>query len=71
MIENLMEVLAAAGMEQLTELNRSDINQRVGSTVIKNYAEMYPHIKTGCLLHESTMPDHWKSAWARADANRW
>ena len=71
MIENLMEVLAAAGMEKLEQLGPADIHQRVGGTVVKNYAEMYPLIQTESLLDASTMPGHWKNTWGRADADHW
>jgi glutamate synthase domain-containing protein 2 len=71
MIENLMELLAAAGMEKLEELGPGDIHQRVGGTVIKNYDQMYPPIPQVCLLDESSVPDRWKDSWSRADANSW
>jgi len=71
MIENLMELLAAAGMEKLEELGPADINQRVGGTVVKNYDEMYPPIPNGCLLEDSTVPEHWRGEWGKAADNQW
>jgi len=64
MIENLLELLAAAGLEKLDQ-------QRVGGTVIKNYDEMYPPIPNGCLLDDSAVPERWKTTWSLADANSW
>jgi len=71
MIKNLLELLAAAGLEKLEDLTPAFIQHRVGGTQVKDYEEMYPPIEAGCLLDEYTVPDDWKSAWARADANRW
>jgi glutamate synthase domain-containing protein 2 len=71
MVENLLELLAAAGLESLEDLKPRHIQQRVGGTVVKNYDEMHPPLPEGCLLQESTIPPNWKSAWDSADANRW
>jgi len=71
MIENLLELLAAAGLETLADLGPHHIHHRVGGTVLKHYDEMYPLISPGCLLEETTIPEHWKAAWGRADVNAW
>jgi len=71
MIENLMELLAAAGMEKLEELGPADINQRVAGTVVKNYDQMYPPIPPCCLRDESGIPEAWRDSWARAKAESW
>ncbi len=71
MVENLLDVLAAAGLEKLEDLQPRHINHRVGGTVVRNYDEMYPAIPVGCLLEESTVPAHWRSDWAMANANGW
>jgi hypothetical protein len=71
MIENLQELLAAAGLGSLEDLKPSHIQQRVSGTVVRNYDELYPPIEMGCLLQESTVPTDWESAWNSADACRW
>ena len=71
MIENLLELLAAAGLESLEDLKPSHIQQRVGGTVCKNYDELYPSLPEGCLLQESTVPGDWKPAWDSAGASQW
>jgi glutamate synthase domain-containing protein 2 len=71
MIHNLLELLAAAGLEKLEDLNPSHIHHRVRGTVVNTYAEMYPPISTGCLLDQSTVPGDWKEAWSLADAHAW
>jgi len=71
MIENLLELLAAAGLESLQDLKPAHIQQRVGGTRIRNYDELYPPIDEGCLLNETTVPSDWKTAWAGAGADHW
>ena len=71
MIENMLELLAAAGLTRLEDLGPHHIHHRVGGTVLKHYDEMYPLISPGCLLEESTVPEHWEEAWGRADARAW
>jgi glutamate synthase domain-containing protein 2 len=71
MIENLLELLAAAGLENIMDLTNSHIHQRVGGTVVMNYNELYPPIPDGCLLMESTIPGDWVADWNKADADRW
>jgi glutamate synthase domain-containing protein 2 len=71
MIENLLELLAAAGLEKLEDLRPGHIHQRVGGTVVKSYDEMYPPIPDYCLLDDPDIPVKWKTTWDRADANSW
>jgi glutamate synthase domain-containing protein 2 len=71
MIHNLLELLAAAGLEKLDDLRPGHIYQRVGGTVVMNYDQMYPPIPESCLLNEATVPDDWRTDWKLADAHRW
>ncbi len=71
MIENLLELIAAVGLERLEQLTPSHINQRVSGSQIKHYGELYPVIENGCLLHDSTVPTNWQQDWQRATATTW
>jgi glutamate synthase domain-containing protein 2 len=71
MVENLLELLAAAGLEKLEDLGPQHIHHRVGGTVVKHYDEMYPSIPEGCLLDQNTIPEHWQASWSRAAADHW
>jgi len=71
MVENMLDVLAAAGLEKIEDLRPWHINHRVGGTVVKNYDEMYPTIPACCLLTESSIPERWRVDWARAKAQAW
>jgi glutamate synthase domain-containing protein 2 len=71
MIENLLELLAAAGLEKLEDLRPGHIHQRCSGTDVRHYDDMYPPIPEACLLDDSTIPQNWKDSWARANANSW
>jgi glutamate synthase domain-containing protein 2 len=70
-IENLVEILGAAGLDSLEALEPKHINRRVQGTEIKTYQQLYPGIKPNCLLHDETIPEGWKSEWHMADAHSW
>jgi glutamate synthase domain-containing protein 2 len=70
-VDNLVELLAAAGLDRLDQLEPKHINHRIQGTNIKNYAQMYPTIESGCLLDESTIPADWCDDWNAADSARW
>jgi hypothetical protein len=71
MIENLVELIAVAGLERLDQLKPEDINHRVSGTDVRNYRELYPCITQDCLLDGATCPDSWKERWSHASAEAW
>jgi len=71
MIENLVELIAAAGLNSLEELKPWHINRRVGGTDVRHYDELYPCIANQCLLSDACMPTAWKNDWAQASSNTW
>jgi len=70
-IENLVELLGAAGLHSLQQLEPKHINRRVEGTNIKTYAQLYPVIETNSLLDNSTIPDEWKDDWQAANPDQW
>ncbi len=70
MIENLLELIAAAGLSNLNELKPWHINQRVHGTEVHNYSELYPCVESCCLVSD-TAPKDWQSDWQQAAANSW
>ena len=70
-VENLVELLASAGLDSLSELKPDHINHRVQGTNIKTYAQLYPGIDAGCLLNEDSIPADWKNDWQSAQPDRW
>ena len=55
-IENMVELLGAAGLSTLDELEAKYINHRIEGTNIKSYAQMYPCVETNCLLNDDAVP---------------
>jgi len=70
-IENLAELLAAAGLRSLDELEPEHINRRIQGTDIKTYAELYPSIVKDCLKQAESIPAGWRRDWDRAQASHW
>jgi len=70
-VTNLVELVGAAGLNGVHELEPRHINRRVHGTDVKNYAQLYPSIQSGCLLKDSSIPEHWKEDWKMASASRW
>jgi len=70
-VTNLAELMAAAGLSKLEELQPMHINRRVEGTDVRTYEELYPTLDSGCLLNESTIPASWQQDWQRASAGSW
>ena len=70
-VENLAELVAAAGLQSLEQLEPRHINRRVQGTEVKTYAQLYPVIAEKCLLQQDTIPDDWREDWQLASAERW
>lgn len=71
MIENLIELIGAAGLRSLNQLKPRHIIQRVSGTVIKTYEDLYPSITDKSLLTEDKVPSGWKNDWQDASAEQW
>ena len=70
-VENVVELLGAAGLESLDQLEPRHINHRVHGTDIKTYEQLYPCIGPNTLLNESTIPEEWIDDWRAADPAKW
>lgn len=70
-LQQLVELLGAAGLERLDQLEPKHINRRVHGTQVSTYAELYPKLQPGCLLDPATVPDDWASDWEQADPDQW
>ncbi len=70
-IVNLAELIAAAGLKNLDDLQPCYINRRVQGTDVRTYEQLYPTLAHNCLVTGGVAPDDWKHDWQRADANKW
>lgn len=71
MIENLLELVAAVGLDSLGELRPSHIQRRVSGADTRSYAELYPLLADGCLRSDSGVPENWQNDWKLAASNSW
>jgi len=51
-VKAAMEIIASAGLDHPSELNRSHIFRRISQTQIMRYDEIYPYPQENCLLGE-------------------
>ncbi len=70
-VSNLVELIGAAGLNNLDELEPKHIIRRVQGTEVKSYAELYPAIMPNCLLDDSAIPHEWRTDWLAANAAKW
>jgi len=70
-ITNLVELVGAAGLDSLDQLEPKHINRRVQGVEVKSYAQLYPSVVSGCLLDEKTMPSEWQDDWSMASSDSW
>jgi len=49
-IKSVAEIMAAAGLLNTKELNRSHTYRRISQTGMKSYEEIYPSLTAGCFL---------------------
>ena len=71
MIRHLTELVAAAGLDNLSDIEPVHINHRVAGIHISNFAELYPSYEEGFLLTADTIPDSWKNDWQSASVSSW
>jgi len=70
-VAHLVELLAAAGLDNLDQVQPKHVNHRVHGTNVKSYAELYPRIMEGSLLNEHSLPAGWSEVWHAASSNQW
>jgi glutamate synthase domain-containing protein 2 len=70
-VANLVELVAAAGLESIEQLGAEHINRRVHGTDVQTYAQLYPDITNGCLLSADSIPDGWAGDWRAANPGAW
>ena len=56
-VEAFMQIIAAAGLTDATQINRTHVYRRIDQTCIKRYDELFPDFAPGCLL-SGPYPDY-------------
>jgi len=68
-VHGLMELVAAAGLEDPHQIQAHHVMRRVDAGVIKHFGELYPQIPEGSLTGHG--PELWRDDWARASPDQW
>jgi len=68
-IKNFVELMAAAGIDDVSKINRTHIYRRINMNEVKRYDQIYPYISNGCLLSEETIPTGWEQDMLEASAD--
>lgn len=71
MIRHLVNLVASAGLNSLSEIKPRHINHRIKGIEIKNFEELYPNVEKDFLISDKPLPDDWKKDWDIADPNTW
>ena len=59
-IHSFLELVAAAGLNDPSELTRGHISKRIGLLEVKTFDEIYPAMEPGSLLDINTIPESYK-----------
>ncbi|PHN07544.1 FMN-binding glutamate synthase family protein [Flavilitoribacter nigricans] len=69
-LHSFVELMAAAGISDPAQINRSHIYRRISVNEVRRYDELYPPLVKGCMLKESTVPEVYRKDWQEANPDR-
>jgi glutamate synthase domain-containing protein 2 len=50
------EIIASAGLNKASQLNRTHINRRINQSAVMRYDQIFPYLKEGCLIDGNVPP---------------
>jgi len=68
-VHSFVELLAAAGLHDPTEITRRHIYRRTSLNEVRRYSVVFPGLEKGALLQEATVPPNWLEEWQAAHAD--
>jgi hypothetical protein len=68
-VESFVELMAAAGIDNASKLNRHQIYRRVFMNEVRTLAEIYPAIPVGSML-DGSLPEQYKMSYQSASADK-
>lgn len=66
-IHSFIELMAAAGISDPTQINRTHIYRRISVNEVRRYDELYPPVVKGCMLKEASVPEVYRKDWQEAN----
>jgi glutamate synthase domain-containing protein 2 len=68
-LHSFLEIIGAMGLKNPSELTRDRLYRRLNANEVKSFAEIYPHVETGCFV-TGNVPEIYKQDWDKAQADR-
>ena len=68
-VKAFVELMAAAGIDDLNKIYRTHVYQRIDQHVSKSYNQLYPYIAEGSLLSSESVPEDWEEYMAMASSD--
>ena len=62
-VHALLELVATTGLDTPSQVEPKHLLHRVNGPDIRSYAELYPGIIEGCLIHPEAAPADWQRDW--------
>jgi len=70
-IHALLELVATTGLDTPSQVEPRHLLHRINGPDIRSYAELYPGITEGCLIHPEAAPADWQRDWRKASPTSW
>ncbi|MFC1411907.1 FMN-binding glutamate synthase family protein [Streptacidiphilus sp. N1-12] len=67
-VKSALQIMASMGVDHPSELGPHMLRRRIDPVTVRSYAELYPALQTGELLHQ--VPESWAADWKTADPDR-
>ena len=69
-VKSAMDLMASAGLSHPDDVNRDVVTTRIDRNKVETFAQIFPELKTGCLLNENTIPDEFLYFWKKASTDK-
>ncbi|MFI9103325.1 FMN-binding glutamate synthase family protein [Streptomyces fildesensis] len=67
-VKSALQIMAAVGVDEPSDLAPHMLRRRIDPVTVRSYAELYPPLAPGELIHQA--PESWAADWKAADPDR-
>ncbi|MCZ4101654.1 FMN-binding glutamate synthase family protein [Streptomyces sp. So13.3] len=67
-VKSALQIMASMGVDEPSGLAPHMLRRRIDSVIVRSYAELYPPLAPGELIHQA--PEFWAADWKAADPDR-
>jgi hypothetical protein len=68
-VESFIELMAGAGINHPSKINRRSISRRILMNQVKRYDKIYPYLTDGLLLSGNILPEDWQELMSMSSAD--